>query len=1027
MSSINHQVNGTIAILTDEYIHYPKLVIDTISAALNERGYGLLCIAGRELSQCDDRDGARPACNAIYALAHSRRIKGLISISGSIGHSVDADVLERFLTQFNIPKISLNASTTGVPSVLLDDLTGMRQLMCHLLNDDSRQRIAYIRGYDNDPYSLRRETVFREVMTEYNRAIDEALFIKGNYDKFETYAAVTELLQVSAPPDAIVAANDLMALSAARAISAEGFRIPNDIAVTGFDDTPDATKNAPALTTVRQPIESIAISCVELLLETIRGYSQDGYTQNKDTKQTPDVVIVDNELIVRGSTKSQSDDGAATINYSVEKIRGDLVLSLAGLIVPNGVSISDVTQAYWESLLTGNNKLFDYIEQHLDTSIKYEDIHWWSNLSHQLTYHTEIMLLQQSGEQYEQFVLTILAQIRERAWSVSLDHEFEMHRAEIVQNRMQLQMSSCTEFGEILHVLADWLETLGVERSFLIKFSKPALQPSERANLVHVFRQGMVEACTDETFLAVDLLPASLQRELTNGLLIMCPVHAGEKLFGFLLIDPSDQEHLDLESTANSIGNAMRNRYLIETLEQQKNSLESANSELYTLARYDALTGLPNRLNFQQELARQCRQAAKISRKFAVLFIDLDGFKHINDTLGHGAGDHLLQAVAARLEALFESAVSPSVFIARLGGDEFTLIIDQAERKGEITSVIDKILCELSNSFEIEKQTLAVTGSVGCAFFPDDGVNAETLVKHADTAMYHAKAQGKNCMAYFSTDMGVEERVFLRIDQEMRSAIYNNEFQLYYQPKIDLASGEVCGVEALMRWVVDTPEGTIFHSMPDEFIPIAESTGFISQLDLYALEQACRVARQWELKGQAISVAVNLSVQLLQKSDFIEQVSKILKMTQLTATLLELEITESGVMTQVEANVVKLGQLRDMGIRVSIDDFGTGYSSLSYLKKLPINSLKIDRSFIFDLDNTDDEGSVDVSIVRSVIALGKSLELNLIAEGVETESQMRLITEMGCEQAQGYYFAKPLQLQALEAWLDNGRCDTKVA
>ena len=749
INEIDRHVKGTIAILTDEYIHYPKLLVDTISVGLKQRGYGLLCIAGRELSRSDNCvDNARLVCNAIYNLAHSQQIKGLISISGSIGHSVDASELDRFIGQFDIPKICLNASTTGVPSVLLDELSGMYQLMIHLLKDESRQRIAYVRGYTYDPYSLRRENIFRQVMKEQGRTIDESLFIKGNYDKFETYAAVTQLLNDTAPPDAIVAANDLMALSAARAISAKGLRIPHDIAVTGFDDTPEATKNAPAITTVRQPIDSIANSCVELLLQTI-----DEYSCATQAAHTSDVVIVDNELIVRGSTLSQAENGSNSINYSEEKIVNDLGLSLAGLNVPNGVSIAAITKAYWASLTSGDDQLFDYIEQHLDAKIKYEEIHWWSNLSHQLTCLTEVMSMQLQDKQHEQFVLTILARIRERAWSVSLDHEFELHRSEILQNRMQLQMSSCTEFGQILHVLANWLETLKIKRSFLIRFTSPALQPSKYAILAHVFRHGKVEHSSDETFLATDLLPESLRGELSNGLLIMCPIHAGETLFGYLLLDPSGQEHLDLESTSNSIGNAMRNHYLIETLEQQKNSLEAANSELYTLARYDALTGLPNRLSFQQQLALQCQQAAVSQIRFAVLFIDLDGFKHVNDTLGHDAGDHLLQEVARRLEALLNSNTSPSVFIARLGGDEFTIIIDRAERKAEITRFIDGILGELCCSFCIDNKTLTVSGSVGCAFFPDDGADAETLVKHADTAMYSAKAQGKNCMAYFSTDM----------------------------------------------------------------------------------------------------------------------------------------------------------------------------------------------------------------------------------------------------------------------------------
>nr|MBX2883579.1 GGDEF domain-containing phosphodiesterase [Granulosicoccus sp.] len=322
---------------------------------------------------------------------------------------------------------------------------------------------------------------------------------------------------------------------------------------------------------------------------------------------------------------------------------------------------------------------------------------------------------------------------------------------------------------------------------------------------------------------------------------------------------------------------------------------------------------------------------------------------------------------------------------------------------------------------------VTVSGSVGCAFFPADGKDSETLVRHADTAMYHAKAQGKNCMAFFKPEMSTTDQAFLRLDQEMRSAIANDRFCLYFQPKIDLASGEICGVEALMRWLEQSPKGIKFHSCPDEFIPIAESTGFITQLDLYALDQACMVARQWELKGRSLPVAVNLSVVLLQKDNVVELIANIINKYELTPSLIEFEITESAVMTEVESNVIKLGQLREMGFRISIDDFGTGYSSLSYLKKLPINCLKIDRSFISDVKSIKSDESIDAAIVRSVVALGKSLDLILVAEGVESRAQMDMIRQLGCEQAQGFLFARPLPLDELELLLEHERGYCRVA
>ena len=1025
MKLINaEQSLGTIAILTDQYIDYPKLVIDTISSILNDRGYGTLCIAGRELSQNQAEDTARSACNAIFSLANAKQIKGLISISGSIGHSVDEATLEKFLAQFNVPIICLNDSSFGLPSVLIDELSGMRQLMRHLLNDDTRQRVAYIRGYTNDPHSLRRENVFREVMKESGRVIDESLFIKGNYDKFETYNAVSEFLESKKTVDAMVAANDLMALSAARAISAKGLRIPQDIAVTGYDDTTEATQNSPALTTVRQPIDEIAKKCAYLLLDTIDSFETEADSINASVSKT---LIVENELIVRGSTMAIPRRVASKSKCEKERVCENLEVFLAGLTPPKNLSIHEIAEAYWSSVTTGSHCFANYISRYLNGFISFNNIHWWSNLCHQLEAHTQSLRNDPDVLKFENLVSAVISNVRERIWSVSLDHEFEIHRLEIMQNRMQLRMSFCTNSGELLHVLTDWMEALNAKRSFLAQLETPGHTPSEYSSLIHAYQDGRVKNYPETNFPSKDLLPASLHHELQLGLLILCPVHAGDNLFGYLLFDPSGAEHLDLESTSNCIGIAMHNHYLIQSLEKQTNSLQIANRELNTLAKFDSLTGLPNRLNFQSQIAEQCKISARNCSQFALLFLDLDGFKNINDTLGHDAGDNLLQIVARRLESATSTLPPGQVFIARLGGDEFTIIIDCVDRKQGINQLIDTLLVEIGNAIVLGSQSVTISGSIGCAFYPCDGENPETLVKHADTAMYHAKAQGKNCMSYFNPEMSTEDELFLRLDQEMRMALANYEFRLYYQPKIDLKSGDICSVEALMRWVIDKPSGSQFHSMPDEFIPIAEFTGFIVQLDLYAMDQACWAARQWELNQNPLPVAVNLSVTLLQKDNFVELVSKILEKTQLTASLLELEVTESGLMTNVDVNVGKLEKLQKMGVRVAIDDFGTGYSSLSYLKKLPIDSLKIDRSFISDIESTSDEGSVDVTIVRAIVALGRSLDLNLVAEGVETASQMHMVRRMGCHQAQGYLFARPLPLDELEVLLGNNNEDTKVA
>lgn len=528
--------------------------------------------------------------------------------------------------------------------------------MDHLLDDPNRQRLAFIRGYPNDPYSLRREKVFRDVLIERDRKIDESLFIEGNYDKFETYAAVSRQLENDARIDAFVAANDVMALSAARAIAAKNLRIPQDIAVTGFDDTRDATQYSPALTTVRQPVETFAANCVELLLTTMENYTGEKvskvspqHTSEESDSNDPTVITIENELIPRGSTMGASRHEESSLVFSADGIYQLLRLSLSGLGLPPNVDLQLIAESFWHSVETGSDQLQNYFSTHLNSSVSFEDIHWWSNLCFQLDHHTNLLVEHFGSNEWEPQIRTMLANARELAWSASLDQEFKLNRLEHLQNRMQLEMSSCTESSDIFVVLTDWLDTLGASRCFLARFEEPGPTPSTWSTLAHVYRDGKVNACPGERFRSNKMLPESLRYELEHGLLIMCSVHAGDTLFGYILLDPAGLDHVDLETTSNSIGNAMRSQYLIQTLEKQTVSLQSANQELYELAQFDALTGLPNRLQFQQQLSNRCEVSLMNQSRFALLFIDLDGFKHVNDTLGHDMGDQLLQAVSIRL------------------------------------------------------------------------------------------------------------------------------------------------------------------------------------------------------------------------------------------------------------------------------------------------------------------------------------------------------------------------------------------
>jgi diguanylate cyclase (GGDEF)-like protein/PAS domain S-box-containing protein len=422
-----------------------------------------------------------------------------------------------------------------------------------------------------------------------------------------------------------------------------------------------------------------------------------------------------------------------------------------------------------------------------------------------------------------------------------------------------------------------------------------------------------------------------------------------------------------------------------------------AEEQIKALAYHDALTALPNRLLFTDRLQVAVAQAHRQGHRLAVLFLDLDRFKVVNDGLGHTVGDRLLCAVAERLLG----CVREGDTVARLGGDEFTLLLPGLARAIDVTTVAEKILDALRQPFRMDERELYVSASMGVSVYPEDGADAETLVKNADTAMYRAKEQGRDNYQLFAPTMNASAVERLAVESELRKAIARQELVIYYQPMLDLSRGRVHAVEALLRW--QHPERGLVA--PGEFIPVAEATGLILPLSAWTLRTACAQARAWHSAGHPdLVVAVNLSARQFQQPELVNEVRRALAETGLPASCLDLEITETNAMQNAEATVHTLRELKALGVRITIDDFGIGYSSLSYLKRLPIDTLKIDQSFVRDITTDPD----DAAIATAVIALAHTLKLRVVAEGVETEEQLVFLENHGCDLMQGYLFSRPL-------------------
>ncbi|MEN8762666.1 MAG: EAL domain-containing protein, partial [Thiogranum sp.] len=443
---------------------------------------------------------------------------------------------------------------------------------------------------------------------------------------------------------------------------------------------------------------------------------------------------------------------------------------------------------------------------------------------------------------------------------------------------------------------------------------------------------------------------------------------------------------------------------LQDTTERQK-----FEDKIRELAYFDSLTGLPNRESFLMHVDQSIKSASRHKHELAALFLDLDNFKRINDTLGHTIGDLLLKAIAERLQECLRSSdivghdtdyVSTNM-VSRFGGDEFTMLLTEIHNSDVAAVVSQRVMESLMRPLNLAGHEVVVTPTIGIAIFPEDGNNSEVLFRNADTAMYAAKRNGKNQFQFYNKAMNANAKERLMMESQLRNALENKELQLHYQPQMELDNGRVVGVEALLRW----QNKKLGNVPPDTFIPIAEDSGLIIPIGEWVLRTACTQLKAWQDTGVLIErVAVNISVRQFMHPRFFELVKQVIEDTGLDAESLELEITESLLMQDVETAIHLLRELKAIGIQLAIDDFGTGYSSLSYLKRYPIDRLKVDKAFVQDITTNFQ----DAAITKAVIAMGNNMDLRVIAEGVETEEQLHYLVDKQCHEVQGYYLSKPI-------------------
>lgn len=501
----------------------------------------------------------------------------------------------------------------------------------------------------------------------------------------------------------------------------------------------------------------------------------------------------------------------------------------------------------------------------------------------------------------------------------------------------------------------------------------------------------------------IELIPQILENSPDTVVVMISGKQTIESAIDAMRVGAFDyiKKPFDLDHVEIAVRRALDHYYLLTAKRKYENHLEELvkqrTDELHYLAYHDALTDLPNRILFEDRLFQAFVQARQNQQKLAVLFLSLDRFKMISDTLGHISGFKLLQEVAERLK----KCAGENSTIARFEGDEFAILLTQVKTAKEIVEIAEKVIKNVSFPFNIDQNQLFTTASIGVGFFPEDGDDIQTLLRNTGVALTRAKEQGGNNYQFFTPEMNLSVLKRVSLENDLRFALERNEFEVYFQPKINIITRQIVGMEALVRW--NHPKSGIVS--PIDFIPLAEETGLIVPLGEWVLRNACEQNKKWQNDGfKTIPMSVNVSPRQLEAPNLSEMIVNILAETEMDAHFLELEVTESSIMNNPEAAVKTLTNLKKIGVKISIDDFGTGYSSLSYLKHLPIDVLKIDRAFVQDLASNAD----DAALVMTIITLAHQLRLKVVAEGVETEDQLRYLHLLKCDEWQGYLYSKPV-------------------
>ncbi len=1047
----------TVAILMDNIHSYQQSVCKGIDQVLKARGFKSVKLVLSE----HELDGGYKETEKLTRILNEKYICGVVAISSSIGEKLNIKQFHQVLNDIDsVPLTYFGSFNAEYDSIILDNESAITQLMDHLTADSGNRSFGFIRGFGELSDCVVRERAFRSYLELKGIQVDEDLFLEGGYRESTTHKAVCEMVKRGKIPDVIVAANDVMAVSAIQALQENGLKVPDDVVVTGFDDRQIATNCTPALTTLRVDIVDQARAATDLLLARID--ERKNTTPVDKAPFLPKLVTTQSRLIIRQSSRSAGNlSPFQTVHIELDPH------SPVDRAIGEVCRILEDEQSGCKS--TGG---FNYVTAFLDTLTNDTDALWPIIQSFEPSYggdfddHNVLVELQNAIEHLLVVMLKAQEPMPGFRQLAHLKHEIS-HKVSTCQAKEQLHrersIQTCDNFQSLIlqsQSIEDIRDALNsvcgdfdIDSAYLVtnnSFFLGSHFMQNRGNSLNIAyaRNQSKQLAMDDSFVNLEQMLAFVMAESLPGeFLLAHPVSAQGTHLGYLILGIGDLEAPLIQRITACLAAAIVNCTRLEEQNLHTKQLKSINAELARKSNYDSITGLPNRRQYLAILEQTVHENEQQGSNFTIVHITINDMQRLSIQYGTGSSDFLIRSLSKKIE----DAISQGARCFRTGSADFAIVIQSSRGTGHGTEdklwlkrmekdrqkKIEAVIDVLQQSYELSGVHTSLSYNIGVANYPEHGSSSDALVRNANIALQVAAERNGNGYAIYDPSLNQAGINKWKLDQQMREGLLNGEFCLFYQPRVDTKTGEILSFEALIRWFRKPAPGSKPNAGIDEekiaqvgpytFIPIAEETGFIANIGDFVLREACRQLNEWKESGLHCKLSINLSARELEDDQLVKRLVSTVQEHNLSGEQIEFEVTESSAMLDIEASIDKLSDLQRQGFEIAIDDFGTDYSSLNYLKRLPANYLKIDRSFVVDISEPDGGCSADAAIIKAIVTLGHSLGHKIVVEGVETDEQLQYLRSLHVDEIQGYYFSPPVDADSAQSLLEKQSADKQNA